>query len=230
MKKRVIFFTSFLLIGYGWILLLNDGYDSNNRRQEPKSKIELPSVTTLNERRKENSNIESKTSNIVFYLSIDPIFQRVPIVQSKDNSYYLNHSIDHRIDPIGTPFLDYRNNWNDKKLLVYGHNSKVVETTFHLLEKYLDPDFYKMHPQIIMERESTKLIYQIFSVLIVKNEYQHMRLHLNQEEYKNHLAWLKKNSIYNIPIELNYKEKILILQTCYYKPEDSYLLIAAKRI
>lgn len=230
MKKRIFLFIWFLLIVYGMILIPRRDYELKNKEPEVKNKIERSDITTLDQEKGEREKRKSEKSNVIFYLSIDSLFHRVPIVQSKDNSYYLNHSIDQKIDPIGSPFLDYRNHWNDKKILIYGHNSKVTPTIFHQLEGYLDPTFYKIHPKIIIEREKVQFTYQIFSILIVTEDYQHMKLNFSQESYKKHLLWLKENSIYNTAIEIDQEAEILILQTCYYKPEDSYLLIAAKKI
>ena len=134
-------------------------------------------------------------------------------------------------DKNGAIFLDYRNEQNDKKLLIYGHNSKEKTAPFKELEKYLDKNFFTENPYIELTFQDQSYIYQIFSIMIVKeDEYRHTKLSFQKNEYEEHLSWLKENSIYNTNINLTKKDRILILQTCYYEPENSYLLVNAKGV
>ncbi len=153
----------------------------------------------------------------------------IPIVQGTDNSFYLNHSLTGEEDKMGTPFLDYRNHLDDRKLLIYGHNSKTINTSFHILEEYTDPSFLREHPGFVLQGRDTSYHYQIFSVVIVTNDFQHMKLKMSQEEYQRHLEWFQKHSIYNTTIDVH-NDDILVLQTCYYSPKDSYLLIVSKKV
>ena len=153
------------------------------------------------------------------------------IVQTIDNEFYLNHNAMNQWDKNGAIFLDYRNEQNDKKLLIYGHNSKEKTAPFKELEKYLDKNFFTENPYIELTFQDQSYIYQIFSIMIVKeDEYRHTKLSFQKNEYEEHLSWLKENSIYNTNINLTKKDRILILQTCYYEPENSYLLVNAKGV
>lgn len=154
----------------------------------------------------------------------------IPIVQGFDNSYYLNHSLTGEENKIGTPFLDYRNHLDDQKLLIYGHNSRTLKTEFHILEKYLNYSFFKEHSILILNGKDFIYRYLIFSVFIVSDDFQHMRLGMNPVEYKDHLRWLQNHSIYNTFVDVYDNDDILILQTCYYHPENSYLLIVSKKV
>lgn len=154
----------------------------------------------------------------------------IPIAQGIDNSYYLNHSLDGEENKIGTPFLDYRNHLDDQKLLIYGHNSRTLKTEFHVLEEYLNPSFLKEHSSLVLNGKDFTYRYQIFSVLIVTDNFQHMRLGLDREEYWRHLKWFRDHSIYNTLIDIHEDDDILVLQTCYYHPKDSYLLVVAKKV
>lgn len=154
----------------------------------------------------------------------------IPIVQGSDNSYYLNHTSTGKENKIGTPFLDYRNHLDDQKLLIYGHNSRTLKTEFHVLEEYLNPSFLKEHPILILEGKDFTYCYQIFSILIITDDFQHMKLSMNREEYQNHLNWLRNHSIYNTFVDIHGDDDILILQTCHYQPENSYLLVVSKKV
>ncbi len=154
----------------------------------------------------------------------------IPIAQSNDNSYYLNHSLDGKKNELGNPFLDFRNHLEDRKILIYGHNSETVSTEFHFLEEYLNPMFLKNHSLIFLGIGEEETRYQIFSVIIVKDDFQHMKLDFNDEDYYTHLQWLKSNSVFDTGVLINGSDDILILQTCYYDPRDSYLLVVGKKV
>ena len=77
---------------------------------------------------------------------------------------------------------------------------------------------------------NNKYHYKIFSVYIATNDYQHVNLKLFDASYQKHLDWLLQQSIYDTGVLVNRDDDILILQTCYFEPKDSFLIIAAKKI
>lgn len=169
-------------------------------------------------------------SSIVGELYIPNTELKVPVAQGEDNDYYLNHLLDKSYNTLGSVFLDYRNNVDDKKIIIYGHNSQDITTEFHMLENYLDYDYYKRYSDIYFETINNKYHYKIFSVYIATNDYQHVNLKLFDASYQKHLDWLLQQSIYDTGVLVNRDDDILILQTCYFEPKDSFLIIAAKKI
>ena len=93
----------------------------------------------------------------------------------------------------------------------------------------LNSDYYSTHSNIYLQTDYTRYRYQIFSVYIATSNVSHVNLNLTNKEYKRHLQWLKEESIYDTGVSI-YDEDILILQTCFYNPENSYLIIAAKKV
>lgn len=79
-------------------------------------------------------------------------------------------------DKVESTFMDYRNTVTDWKLLIYGHNSQIINTEFYLLENYLNESFYLDHKQIFLKTEDSNSAYEIFSVMIVITDSQHMKL------------------------------------------------------
>lgn len=154
------------------------------------------------------------------------------MVKATDNKYYLNRSVDKSQDKYGSIFIDYRNSLADKKILIYGHNSTKANPPFHELENYVDNNFYKKYPYIGFTTEKGEQKYIIFSVMInKKGNYKHTIVNFkNEEEFKKHIDWMKNDSIYKTDVEVNINDEILTLQTCFYKPKNSYLIINAKKI
>ena len=174
---------------------------------------------------------EFNNQDIVGRLYIESIDIDVPLVQTEDNEYYLNHDVYKNFDSVGSIFLDYRNNIDlDKKLLIYGHNSKNIQTEFKKLENFLNFDFFNNldNRKLILESNNKISYYEVESVVIIVSDFQHMKLAFTKDEWKSHIDWLNNSSLYQSA--LDYDDEILIMQTCYYEPDDSYLLIIAKKI
>ncbi len=154
---------------------------------------------------------------------------QVLVTQTEDNLFYLHHDVKRETSELGNPFLDYRNNLEDKKLLIYGHNSQVVPTDFQFLENYLDSSFFHEHPFFIWQTDESLDVYLIAGTLIVTSDFLHMQLEFTSDEWQDHLEWLQEQFLYSTDISLDEADHLLILQTCYYEPDDSYLLVVAKK-
>ena len=152
------------------------------------------------------------------------------IVKTTDNNYYLNHNLKKEYDISGAVFMDYRNSVDDKKILIFGHNARKLDTVpFHDLEKYLDESFYRENKYVDLKfNEDTKWL--IFSVMIVKKgNNTHMKLEFDDNSWLEHLNYLKSNSIYDTGVDVSFDDRIVVIQTCNYHPENTYILICAKK-
>ena len=113
--------------------------------------------------------------------------------------------------------------------MIYGHNSQVVTTDFQFLENYLDISFFYEHPFFIWQTEESLDVYSIVGTLVVTSDFLHMQLEFTDDEWRQHLEWLQEQFLYLTGVSLDEKDHLLILQTCYYEPQDSYLLVVAKK-
>lgn len=70
-----------------------------------------------------------------------------PIVQAKDNDFYLNHNFNGEKSASGAIFLDFesRGDFDGRNNILYGHNMKNG-TMFKDVVKYKDETFFKEHP------------------------------------------------------------------------------------
>lgn len=175
---------------------------------------------------------ESDNKDIIGTITIDELQINEKILQSSNNSYYMNHDINNNYNEMGSIFLDYRNTLDSKKLLIYGHNSQYIDTLFGRLENYLDLEFLKNNPYIKTNFNGIDYIYQIFSIMIVPNTTKtHTRIEFSTgKELEEHILWMKNNSIVNLEVDVNINDQLMTLQTCYYEPEDSFLLINLKKV
>lgn len=169
------------------------------------------------------SSLKEKYQNdeIVFFLEIPDVLA-LPIVKTDNNEYYLNHNISKEEDQKGWPFLDYRNNnLEDRKIIVYGHNSTSQNLPFTSLVEYQDEDFFIKHPNIYIYTDEGKKTYKIFSSYIETEDFDYVNLEdFNNLTYYEHLLKLKSKSLYDTEVMIDETSKIIILQTCTFS--DNY--------
>lgn len=234
MNKNKKFISTFiiLLIVVLIVVILPLLNKENNVVQTFKNFDPIKIITNKSEAKvkEENKNVRSK--DIIGKISIPDTNIDSDLVQTTDNEYYLNHSIDGKKDYKGSIFMDYRNTTYDRKLLIYGHNSETLKNVpFHDLEKYLSKSFYNLHKNINLTLNDEESTWEIFSVMIVEEgNNNHMKITFNDKEWIKHINWMKKNSVYDTYVDVGVDDKIVTLQTCYYKPKNSYLIVNAKKI
>lgn len=214
------------------VLLINIDLnkDKNIVERVNKNIEEIDYNGIINELRNEYNN-----DDIIGVLKIDNELE-VPILQTSNNDYYLNHTIDNKESNLGSIFLDYRTNIDSKKLLIYGHSSTKTNIDFNMLENYYDKEYYEKHKYISLTTSKEEKIYEIFSVYIETSDFSYMNINfIDNEDYYKHINSLKDKSLYDTSIELKEDDEILILQTCsthedYKNYDKKYLLIISRRI
>ena len=156
-----------------------------------------------------------------------------PVVQAKDNDYYLKNDYYKNSNRHGWIFMDYRNdsiNLN-RNTLIYGHNL-ANQKMFGTLRYALNSSWYKKTSnQIITFNTIEKeLKWQIFSIykVPVTNDYL-LTTFNNDEEYLKFIDKITKRSIYNFKVDFNKDDIILTLSTCS-NGNDQRLVIHAKLI
>lgn len=165
------------------------------------------------------TELKEKNSDTVGWINVNNTNINYPFVQTKDNSYYLNHSFDKKYNEAGWVFLDYRNNKeiNNKNTILYAH-SRLDKTMFGSLSKVLKSSWYnnKDNHIIRLSTDTENTLWQIFSVYKIPEENYYITTNFNNnEEYNKFLNTIKQRSIHNFNTNLDTNDKILTLSTCY---------------
>lgn len=207
----------------------NQNIPGNKKETFPKEVLKLPDIDRLKKKYRNNE--------VVGLVYIPNTKIKEPIVQTTNNSYYLWRNIYNEQDNKGAAFLDYRNKINDdRKNIIYGHNSYTLDVPFKELEGYYKKSYYKEHKYIYLKSEKDIIKYEVFSIYIEVSDWSYTRLNFeNDESWYKHLQKLKNSSWYDTGVSINKNDRVLILQTCshhksYTKYADKYLIIVAKRI
>ncbi|NCB92943.1 MAG: class B sortase [Clostridia bacterium] len=158
-----------------------------------------------------------------------------PVVQSdgEDQSYYLNHTVEHAS---GLPGSIYTENFNSKDFtdfntIIYGHKMKDG-SMFGSLQSYRDTSFWEEHPEIYIYTPEKKLTFRIFAAVLFDDRYipdaydfstiagkgQYLTDIQSVQDMNSHVfedAYLDPNS------------KLLTLSTCVAGQETSRYLVEA---
>ena len=202
-----------------------------NDVEQEKKEVSIKYKEQITDLQKEYNN-----EDIVGTLEISGTDYKVPVVQGTDNKFYLKHLPNKEYSIMGSIFLDYRVNINaSRKLLIYGHNSSQYDMPFKILENYYDTNYIKEHPYVIIKTKDNVRKYEIFSLYVAITDYKYMNVNFNEETYREHVKYLKDNSMYEINTEMKENDNILILQTCsthkdYSKYKKKYLVVSFHEI
>lgn len=142
-----------------------------------------------------------------------------PVVQSKDNDYYLNHSYNKEYTKAGWIFVDYRNNIDNlgKNTIIYGHSRKD-KTMFGTLKNVLNNDWYSNTDNHIIKlsTSTSNTLWQIFSIYSIQTENYYLKTEFeDNNDFGTFINTIKNRSIYNFNSAISKDDYVLTLSTCY---------------
>ena len=209
------------------------------KKEEKNNKINYVEKTIINS----NSELKKETSHDN-RLQVSNIIDSKLMKDVKGDNYYLNHSITGVEDGIGVPYIDYRTDFNMRKIIIYGHSSKTLSAPFQELQKYHNNyNFYKNNKYITINYNGKTYKYEIFSVYVAVAEDRYSdeleyfyKMNYSNSKWEETINLYKSKSEYDTGVSVDKNDKILILQTCsmddqyYHKYYRANLLIFAKLI
>lgn len=168
-----------------------------------------------------------------------------PLMKDYDGSnFYINHDIYGNYNANGTPYIDFRTNFQTRKTIIYAHSSMSGNGPFQGLQNYHNnPGYYSGHRYITINYEGATYTYEIFSVYVSTAnsdedyglEYFYT-MNYSDDAWSSKIQEYKNNSEYDTGVPVSGNDRILILQTCsmdsaYYERYYRYnLLIMAKLV
>ena len=140
-----------------------------------------------------------------------------PVVQGMDDEYYLKHNFKKEEDLFGCIFLEHNNkkNFMGSHSILYGHNIEG-NMMFANLNRYEQPEFLEKCPEIEIKTPERKFLYKIFSIEQAGSQSAAFEYgyDLSSPAYKQQLATLKENSMYETGIEPDDSKSMVTLITC----------------
>lgn len=177
--------------------------------------------------------IKAQNKQVVGWIRIPETNINYPIMQEKDNKYYLNHNFNNEVSISGSIFMDYRNNISkqhieeyglDQNIILYGHNMKN-NTMFGELERYKNVEMTNKNDLIIVNINDDILVYRIFAVYTSNPKFNYRQIDYSEEEFENFINVVKEKNNLKDEINISSQDKILTLSTC---DDKERLVIHAK--
>ena len=164
------------------------------------------------------NSLRAKNSDTVGWIEVKGTNINYPIVQTTDNSYYLNHAFDKSQNDAGWVFMDYRNdaiNFNQNTIL-YAH-SRYNGTMFGSLKNILNSSWYtnKENHIIRLSTPTENTMWQVFSVYTTPKESYYITTTFSDDSaYQEFLNTIKNRSEVEFSGTVNTSDKVLTLSTC----------------
>ncbi len=176
-------------------------------------------------------NLKKINNDIKGWIKVNGTNVNYPFVQTNDNVFYLNHTLDKTSNGGGWLFLDYRNNiFNDKNTIIYGHG-RVNKTMFGSLKNILDNNWLNNKDNFVVKlsTENELTLWQIFSVYKIPTTNDYLQIKFDSDsEYETFINKLINRSEYYFNTSINTNDNILTLSTCY--NNNDKLVVHAKLI
>ena len=170
--------------------------------------------------------LKEMNNDTVGWLKINNTNINYPVVKSKDNSFYLNHSFLKKENNAGWIFMDYKNKLDDtdKNIIIYGHN-RLDNIMFGSLKKVLDKNWYRKKDNLKIKfiTDKGKKIYEIFSVYKIKEENYYINTNFTEGKYTKFINNIKNRSFIDFNTNIDNTKQILTLSTC--TTIDNYRLV-----
>lgn len=204
------------------------------------TEVEIKKESESVERILKVQQLQKINDDIVGWIQIEGTNINYPVLQGRDNEYYLSHNYKKEKSEKGSIFLNYNYDWKipSNNLLIYGHNL-INGQMFKDLLKYKDEYFYKKHKNIRFTTNNKDIEYEILSAFYSKIYY---KMETNafkfyefinskkDEEYNKFIDSAKNISLYNTGVEAKYGDELITLVTCSYHVDDGrFVVIGRKR-
>lgn len=179
------------------------------------------------------STLQEINKDTVGWLTVNNTRIDYPVVQAKDNDYYLKRDYYQSKNRHGWIFMDYRNNPDElnENTIIYGHNL-ANQTMFGTLRYALNSYWYKKSANqiITFNTPNENMKFQIFSIYTIPTTNDYLDITFpTTDAYQAYIDLVKGRSIYDFNIEVATDDKILTLSTCA-NGNDKRLVIHAKLI
>lgn len=160
----------------------------------------------------------STNSDTVAWIQVAGTNINYPVVQARDNEYYLTHAFDKSKNSAGWVFSDYRNTWDNlnNNTIIYGHG-RLDKTVFGSLKNVLTNNWQNNKDNFVvkMSTNNTNMLWQIFSVYTYEAETYYLTNYFSTtKEYQTFIDTIKNRSVYEFNTEISTDDKILTLSTC----------------
>ena len=191
------------------------------------SEEESPTDTESDEFAIDFEKLQKINPDIVGWIQIEKLGISYPIVQGKDNEYYLSHTFYRKENKCGSIFMEVQNekDFRDQNTFLYGHNMKD-HSMFAKLNELKQEEVFQDNPKFLIYTPEGIHRYQIFSCYTASLESDSFQYKFtSEEEYASWQKNVKGYSIYDTGVEPQKEQKIVTLMTCTAQGQNYRFLV-----
>ena len=222
-----------------WAELKKTSAEASKNDKKVTYSLEKESDAISNEVLDEYKILYNKNKSLIGWVKIDDTIIDYPVMQTTNNTYYLEHNIEQAYDKNGSIFMDADCDVlkPSTNFIIYGHHMKSGKM-FGGLDKYSQKSYYEEHPIIqfdtIYEKGTYAIMYVFRSKVYNEDEilfkyYQFIDAYSAEEFYSN-MEEMSKLSLYDTGITAEYGDRLLTLSTCDSSEPDGRFVVVAKKI
>jgi len=181
-----------------------------------------------------------KNKSLIGWLKIDDTNIDYPVMQSQNETYYLDHDYEQNYDKNGALFIskDAKIWPRSQNIIVFGHNMKSGKM-FGNLSKYKKKSYYEKHKYIQFDTLYEKGTYQVMFAFYEKvyqadevafKYYQFIDAN-SEQEYNSYMEEMRNKSLYETQVSTQYTDSLLTLSTCDHDtPDAERFVVVAKKV
>lgn len=175
--------------------------------------------------------LKAQNPDIVGWVYIKGTKINYPVVQAKDNAYYLKHTFYGNYNGAGTIFMDCANDagLSDKNTILYGHHMKNG-SMFAALDNYSEWWFYREHPVIYYitpEKNYRVDVMAAYETTGTSDAYR-IKFQTYDEFYAYVKERRKKSLIDTSWLPVNIMDNLMTFSTCNYDRRDGRMVVQGK--
>lgn len=227
MKKIIASLVAVAIVALGGLFLYKTFLAPTDQASETKVAQTTQKIDTTSAEEKEYlknkfSGLLNTNSDTIAYVYAPGTELDEPVVQTTDNSTYLDKRFDGGHEPyMGTVFMDTDNkkDFSDRLTWLFGHarGSKAGDhRMFNDVNYYSRQDYFDEHPYVVIETPERKYYYEAVAMIIVPEETAFYRTSFDDDkDFQTQLTTIYDTAEVKKPnVKISAKDKYLVLSTC----------------
>lgn len=176
------------------------------------------------------AGLQARYPDIKGWIVLDGTQIDYPIVQAKDNDYYLYRLYDGTQNANGSIFMDCRNTgiFLDDNTVIYGHNMQSG-IMFAVLNRYKSQQFFEEHPTMVISTADGDYLAELICGTVEDGNNPFVQYHFNSfEDMEDYVNQRREQSSFQSEVRLQPGDKLLTLCTCTYELFNGRFMLIAK--
>lgn len=151
-----------------------------------------------------------------------------PLVQTTDNSTYLDKTFSSNDNTVGAIFVNAYNHpdFNDRNTIIYGHRMND-SSMFHDLAEYEKQSFWEANPYFyIYTPDGREITYHIYAAgEVTETSDSYLTDFADDQAYQDFLDYTKQASAYDTQVEVTTEDQVVTLSTCTRASDEHRMVV-----